>query len=91
MLSENIVYFSITFAHGRGASGGARSLPLKIPKKLCVVLFPSTWGLFSMWGGGFFSFYVKIYLDMSPLTKISAGVHASAAKVVPNILEHRVI
>ena len=42
-------------------------------------------------GGGFFSIYVKIYLDMSPLTKISAGVHASAAKVVPNILEQRVI
>ena len=52
------------------------------------------WGLFSLGGGGgggFFFFYFEIYLDMSPLTKISAGVHASAAKVVPNILEHRVI
>ena len=43
-------------------------------------------------GGGvgvdFFSFYVEIYLDLSPLTKISAFVYAFAARVVPNILEH---
>ena len=81
-----------------------RSPPLKIPKNLCVVLFSFLlgpfllvkgpfspfWGLFSLGGGGLcFTFY--IYLDLSPLAKISAGVHASAAKVVPNILEHRVM
>ena len=79
-----------------------RSPPFKIPKNLCVVLFSFLlgpfllvkgpfspfWGLFSLGG---VMFYVEIYLDLSPLTKISAGVHASAAKVVPNILEHRVM
>ena len=53
--------------------------------------FPFLGAIFSRGGGGFFFFYFEIYLDMSPLTKISAGVHASAAKVVPNILEHGVI
>ena len=68
--------------------------------------FPPYWdfflyveGLFSLfeghfsiggWGGGGF-FYVEIYLDLSLLAKISAGVHAFAARVVPNILEHIVI
>ena len=42
-------------------------------------------------GGGEWSiFYVEIYLDLSQITKISAGVHAFAARVlvVPNILEY---
>ena len=39
-------------------------------------------------GGTFFSFYVEIYLDVSPFTKFSGGVYAFAIRVVPNILEH---
>ena len=42
-------------------------------------------------GGGAFVFYVEIYLDLSPLAKISASVNAFVAWVGPNILEHIVI
>ena len=50
-------------------------------------LFPLFGVIFSMeGGGGLFSFYVEIYLDLSPLTKISAFVYAFAARIVPKIL-----
>ena len=78
---------------GGGASGSARPPPLKKIHVLCF--FSSLRGPFSPCGrpfllpfssiilygggGGAFVSYVEIYLDLSPLAKISAGINAFVA------------
>ena len=80
--------------------GQAQALDLRGVKKFMYGAFSSLLGPFlhvkgllsPFWGhflygggGGLFSFYVEIYLDLFPLTKISAFVYAFAARIVPNI------
>ena len=73
--------------HRRNPRGRSRRSNSHLENKSCEVFFPfypsSPCGKpFSLYVRGFFSFYVENSLDlMSPLTKISAGTHAFAARV----------
>ena len=83
-----------------GGGGEIRRLPHWKKNSICGALSPCGGPFFSFWGpklflllentfsmrGTFFIFMWRKVLDLSPLTTISAGVHAIAARVVANML-----
>ena len=75
--------------HPQGGAESTRSSPPPPPphiKKLYLGgLFPILGGPFYVEGGGTFPTYDKKFLGLFPLTKLSVGVHALAARVVANI------